>query len=44
VLGILGFAALFAAFAFMGPVLMRKMRCRGNSCGSCRGSACTYTE
>jgi hypothetical protein len=43
-LGILGFAALFALFAYMGPVLMRKMKCGGNSCGSCRGSACKYTE
>jgi hypothetical protein len=42
--GILGFAALFALFAFMGPVLLRKMRCGGNSCGSCSGSTCKFTE
>jgi hypothetical protein len=42
-IGIFGFAVLFAAFAFMGPVLLRKMRCGGSGCGSC-GSACKYTE
>jgi hypothetical protein len=35
---------LFAAFAYMGPVLLRKMRCGGGGCGSCAGSACKYTE
>jgi hypothetical protein len=42
VLGILGFAVLFAAFAYMGPVLLRKMRCGGGGCGACAASACKY--
>jgi hypothetical protein len=42
-LGIMGFALLFAGFAFMGPVLLRKIRCGGGGCGSC-GSTCKYTE
>jgi hypothetical protein len=47
-LGIMGFALLFAAFSFMGPVLMRKMRCGRSAgsggCGSCAGDSCKYTE
>ncbi|MEJ2504190.1 MAG: hypothetical protein P8177_12910 [Gemmatimonadota bacterium] len=43
VAAVLGFAALFAAFGLMAPVLRRK-RCSGGSCGSCSGSACKYTE
>jgi hypothetical protein len=43
-LGIMGFAVLFAGFAFMGPVLLRKMRCGRGGCGSCSGSSCKYTE
>jgi hypothetical protein len=42
--GILAFAALFGLFAYMGPVLLKKMRCGGKSCGSCRGSTCETTE
>ncbi len=44
ILGILGFAVLFAGFAYMGPVLMRKMRCGSDGCGSCAGSSCKYRE
>ncbi len=44
VLGIMAFAVLFAAFAFMGPVLLRKMLCGGGGCGSCRAGSCKYTE
>ena len=43
VLAVLGFAALFAAFGLLAPVLRRK-RCSGGSCGSCSGASCTYTE
>jgi hypothetical protein len=43
-LGIMAFALLFAAFAFMGPALMRKMKCGGGGCGSCAGDSCKYTE
>jgi hypothetical protein len=41
---VLGFAALFAAFGLLAPVLRRK-RCSGGSCGACgAGDGCKYTE
>ncbi|MFW6330137.1 MAG: hypothetical protein ACOC3J_00290 [Gemmatimonadota bacterium] len=41
--GVVGFAALFAVFGLLGPVLLRK-RCSGESCGSCSEAECKYTE
>ena len=44
VVGILGFAALFAAFGLLAPVIARK-RCSGGGCASCpSGTECKYSE
>ncbi|NIP14283.1 MAG: hypothetical protein GWM88_05955 [Pseudomonadales bacterium] len=44
VLGILGFAALFAAFGLLAPVLARK-RCNDGGCASCSSATeCKYSE
>ncbi len=44
VVAVLAFAALFGAFGLMAPVLARKQKCGGDSCGSCSGASCKYTE
>jgi hypothetical protein len=44
VLGILGFAVLFAAFGLLAPALARR-RCDGGGCASCpSGTECRYSE
>ncbi len=44
VAAVLGFAALFAAFGLLAPVLRRK-RCDGGGCGACgAGTECKYSE
>lgn len=43
VVAVLGFAALFAAYGLLAPVLRRK-RCGGEGCGSCDGSECKIKE
>jgi hypothetical protein len=44
ILGVLGFAALFAVFGLMAPVLARK-RCDDGGCSSCStATECKYAE
>ena len=43
VVGILGFAVLFAGFGLMAPVLRRK-RCGDGGCAGCSGDSCTFTK
>lgn len=44
VVAVIGFAALFALFGLMAPVLRRK-RCEGGGCGACDASdQCKFRE
>ncbi|HUG39655.1 MAG TPA: hypothetical protein VMM12_04185 [Longimicrobiales bacterium] len=43
IVAVLAFAALFAGFGILAPVLRRK-RCGGGGCGSCAGDECKIKE